>query len=76
MSKRNNQQPSNCFQSLKTQTAIAKLGFDINAVMTLVAEQVQLITQAKGAIVELAEHGDDGLPCCIEWCNCISGFTF
>ncbi|WP_151812213.1 sensor domain-containing diguanylate cyclase [Acinetobacter bereziniae] len=43
---------------IQTQTAIAKLGLDINAVMTLVAEQVQLITQAKGAIVELAEHGD------------------
>ena len=43
---------------IQTQTAIAKLGLDINAVMTLVAEQVQLITQAKGAIVELAEEGD------------------
>ncbi len=43
---------------IQTQTAIAKLGLDINAVMTLVAEQVQLITQAKGAIVELAEDGD------------------
>ena len=43
---------------IQTQTAIAKLGLDINAVMTLVAEQVQLITHAKGAIVELAEEGD------------------
>lgn len=43
---------------IQTQTAIAKLGLDINAVMTLVAEQIQMITQAKGAIVELAEEGD------------------
>ena len=43
---------------IQTQTAIAKLGLDINAVMTLVAEQIQTITQAKGAIVELAEDGD------------------
>ncbi|WP_089605477.1 sensor domain-containing diguanylate cyclase [Acinetobacter piscicola] len=43
---------------IQTQTAIAKLGLDINAVMTLVAEQIQMITQAKGAIVELAEDGD------------------
>lgn len=43
---------------IQTQTAIAKLGLDLNAVMTLVAEQVQSITQAKGAVVELAEDGD------------------
>lgn len=43
---------------IQTQTAIAKWGLDINAVMTLVAEQIQSITQAKGAIVELAEDGD------------------
>lgn len=43
---------------IQTQTAIAKLGLDLNAVMTLVAEQVQDMTQAKGAIVELAEDGD------------------
>lgn len=43
---------------IQTQTAIAKLGLDINAVMTLVAEQIQSITQAKGVIVELAEDGD------------------
>lgn len=35
-----------------------KLGLDLNAVMTLVAEQAQSITQAKGAVVELAEDGD------------------
>ena len=43
---------------IQTQTAIAKLGLDLNAVMTLVAEQAQSITQAKGAVVELAEDGD------------------
>lgn len=43
---------------IQTQTAIAKLGLDLNAVMTLVAEQAQLITHAKGAVVELAEDGE------------------
>ncbi|MDM1756587.1 MULTISPECIES: sensor domain-containing diguanylate cyclase [Acinetobacter] len=43
---------------IQTQTAIAKLGLDLNAVMTLVAEQAQLMTQAKGAVVELAEEGE------------------
>ena len=43
---------------IQTQTAIAKLGLDLNAVMTLVAEQTQLITHAKGAVVELAEDGE------------------
>ncbi|MFW1858398.1 diguanylate cyclase domain-containing protein [Acinetobacter defluvii] len=43
---------------IQTQTAIAKLGLDLNAVMTLVAEQAQLITKAKGAVVELAEDGE------------------
>jgi len=38
--------------------AIVKLGLDLNAVMTLVAEQAQSITQSKGAVVELAEDGD------------------
>lgn len=43
---------------IKTQTEIAKLGLDLSAVMTLVAEQSQVITHAAGAVVELAE-GDD-----------------
>lgn len=43
---------------IQTQTAIAKLGLDLNAVMTLVADQAQQITHAKGAVVELAEDGD------------------
>ena len=43
---------------IQTQTAIAKLGLDLNAVMTLVAEQAQHMTHAKGAVVELAEEGD------------------
>lgn len=43
---------------IQTQTAIAKLGLDLNAVMTLVAEQAQQITEAKGAVVELAEEGE------------------
>lgn len=58
MSKTKQPTPKQLLSVIQTQTAIAKLGLDINAVMTLVAEQVQLITHAKGAIVELAEEGD------------------
>lgn len=56
----NSKQPSpkQLMSVIQTQTAIAKLGLDLNAVMTLVAEQAQSITHAKGAVVELAESGD------------------
>ncbi|WP_336955180.1 sensor domain-containing diguanylate cyclase [Acinetobacter johnsonii] len=50
--------PSQLMSVIQTQTAIAKLGLDLNAVMTLVAEQAQQITNAKGAVVELDEDGD------------------
>lgn len=50
--------PSQLMSVIQTQTAIAKLGLDLNAVMTVVAEQAQAITHAKGAVVELAEDGD------------------
>src|SRR5262245_20830879 len=43
---------------IRTQTEIAKLGLDLNGVMTLVAERAQATTGATGAVVELAE-GDD-----------------
>lgn len=43
---------------INTQTEIAKLGLDLNGVMTLVAEQAQHITHALGGIVELAENDD------------------
>lgn len=43
---------------IKTQTAIAKLGLDLNAVMVMIAEQSQTIIAADGAIVELVE-GDE-----------------
>lgn len=43
---------------IQTQTAIAKLGLDLNAVMTVVAEQAQYMTNAKGAVVELDEGED------------------
>ena len=44
---------------IETQTAIAKLGIDLHAVMTPVANQVQkLVEAATGAIVELAEGED------------------
>lgn len=50
--------PQQLMSVIQTQTAIAKLGLDLNAVMTLVAEQAQSLTCAKGAVVELAENGD------------------
>ncbi|WP_180077613.1 sensor domain-containing diguanylate cyclase [Acinetobacter sp. YH12251] len=50
--------PTQLMSVIQTQTAIAKLGLDLNAVMTVVAEQAQQITHAKGAVVELAEDGD------------------
>lgn len=43
---------------IQTQTEIARLGFDLNGVMTLVARRSQEITGANGAVVEIAE-GDD-----------------
>ena len=43
---------------IQTQTEIAKLGLDINAVMTVVVDQVQQLTHASGAVVELAEGPD------------------
>ncbi|OTG82015.1 GGDEF domain-containing protein [Acinetobacter sp. ANC 5054] len=58
MSKNLEPTPSQLMSVIQTQTKIAKLGLDLNAVMTVVAEQAQLITNAKGAVVELAEDGD------------------
>lgn len=58
MKKPDQPSPSQLMSVIQTQTAIAKLGLDLNAVMTLVAEQAQQITHAKGAVVELAEDGD------------------
>jgi len=43
---------------VRAQTEIAKLGLDLGGVMSFVAERVQHLTQANGAVVELAE-GDD-----------------
>jgi diguanylate cyclase (GGDEF)-like protein len=44
---------------IETQTAIAKLGVDLHAVMTLVANQIQkLVISATGTIVELAEDDE------------------
>ncbi|WP_130802717.1 GGDEF domain-containing protein [Acinetobacter ihumii] len=40
---------------IKTQTAIAKLGLDLNAVMMMVTQQAQTIIGADGAIIELLE---------------------
>lgn len=43
---------------IRTQTEIAKAGMDLGNVMALVAERTQQLTNAVGAVVELAE-GDD-----------------
>ncbi|MBK0063043.1 MULTISPECIES: sensor domain-containing diguanylate cyclase [unclassified Acinetobacter] len=40
---------------IKTQTAIVKLGLDLNSVMTVVAQQAKTIIEADGAIIELLE---------------------
>jgi diguanylate cyclase (GGDEF)-like protein len=43
---------------IATQTEIAKLGLDLNGVMSLVAEQALAVTHATGAVVEMVE-GDE-----------------
>ncbi len=43
---------------ISTQTEIAILGLNLKGVMTMIAEQAQVITGSSGAVVELAE-GDD-----------------
>ena len=50
--------PARLMAVIRTQTDIAKLGLDLGAVMALVAERSQELTQADGAVIELAE-GDD-----------------
>jgi hypothetical protein len=50
--------PRLLLEIIRAQTEIAKLGMDLGAVMAFVAERVQQLTHAGGAIVELAE-GDD-----------------
>ena len=50
--------PEQLLAIIRMQTEIAKLGLDLSAVMTLVAEQAQAITKAAGAVVELAEGED------------------
>jgi len=50
--------PDVLVEIIRTQTEIVKLGLDLGGVMDFVARQVQQLTGATGAIVELAE-GDD-----------------
>ena len=45
-------------QIIRTQTEIAKLGLDLGGVMAFVAERVQSMMKANGAVVEIAE-GDE-----------------
>jgi diguanylate cyclase (GGDEF)-like protein len=47
--------PENLLKIIKLQTDIVKLGPDLSSVMNLVTEQVQYLTHAAGAIVELTE---------------------
>lgn len=47
--------PSQLMAVIGVQTEIAGLGLDLNAVMTLVAEKAMVMTEAAGAIVELAD---------------------
>src|SRR5688500_16984565 len=42
----------------QAQTEIAKLGMDLGAMLDLVADRMQVLTRAEGAIVEIAE-GDE-----------------
>jgi len=50
--------PSILFEIIQAQTEIAKLGLDLGGVIAFVAERVQALTDAGGAIVELAEGED------------------
>lgn len=50
--------PPQLLEVIRTQTAIAKAGMDLGTVMELVAERSQYLTEADGAVVELAE-GDE-----------------
>jgi diguanylate cyclase (GGDEF)-like protein len=50
--------PTILIEIIQAQTEIAKLGLDLGGVIAFVAERVQQLTGAGGAIVELAE-GDD-----------------
>lgn len=47
--------PAQLMAVIRTQTDIAKLGLDLNGVMTLVAERALAATGATGAVIELAE---------------------
>lgn len=47
--------PSVLMEIIKAQTEVAQLGHDLGAVMEFVADRVQHLTGAAGAIVELAE---------------------
>jgi diguanylate cyclase (GGDEF)-like protein len=46
--------PAQLLEIIRTQTEIAKLGLDLGGVMALVAERAQHLTNAAGAVVELA----------------------
>src|ERR1700735_692389 len=50
--------PTILMEIIQAQTEIAKLGLDLGGVIAFVAEPVQQLTAAGGAIVELGE-GDD-----------------
>lgn len=49
---------SRLLEVIRTQTEIVKLGLDLGAVMALVSARAQQLTQASGAVIELAEGED------------------
>lgn len=46
------------FEIIRIQTDIAKLGLDLGAIMALVTDRAQAMTEAAGAVMELAEGED------------------
>ena len=53
-----NADPQTLLKIIQTQTEIAKSGLDLGGVMSFVADRVQHLTHATGAIVELAEGNE------------------
>src|SRR5262245_28467636 len=47
--------PTKLLAVITLQTEIARLGLDLQGVMTLVADRARLLTDASGGVVELAE---------------------
>jgi diguanylate cyclase (GGDEF)-like protein len=50
--------PAQFLAIIRTQTEIAKLGLDLNGVMDFVTQEAQAITNATGAVIEMADADD------------------